>query len=218
MGMATQVDVMLLNPLDPRYPSFVLAIFPQNGPVDNEVVSMRWSIATDLLERQGLAVLSYGGDGDPAQLKAMKDRLANSPRVENSSRLMPAQARDRSLGMFIPDIHGGRRFVSAPARWVTLQLPSHKPMTVLLPELCFQDFCHKGVKLTRRFLGRNGIGLRIGSGLAAPSTLVEMFSAISSQAEATIGIRRDDLDPKRDPMNVQVFFFLLFSFFFFFFY
>jgi hypothetical protein len=48
-GIATQVDIHLLNPLDPMLPSFVLGIFPQNGRVNGEIMELRGRLSMTVL-------------------------------------------------------------------------------------------------------------------------------------------------------------------------
>jgi hypothetical protein len=62
-----------------------------------------------------------------------------------------------------------------------------------------QDVPHIDSKLRNRLCGRNGFGLRIGSGIAAPSTIVEL----AGEDLRTLGLEALDLQPSLDPMNVE---------------
>ncbi len=73
-GIATNVDVYLLNPLDPMLPSFVLGVFPQSGKVDGKVIELRWAIIEACLAHFGIYIIAFSADGDEAHLAAMHRR------------------------------------------------------------------------------------------------------------------------------------------------
>ena len=57
-GIATQVDVLLVNPLLPGFPSVILAVFSQKSSPDADGVARRWAIASRYLAEHGLHVVS----------------------------------------------------------------------------------------------------------------------------------------------------------------
>ncbi len=74
-----------------------------------------------------------------------------------------------------------------------------------MPDLHFQDPSHLGTKFKSRVLTREGHGVRIGNGRAKIAILRDAISGQGPLAETTLGVRRDDLDPKQDPMDVPAF-------------
>ena len=79
--LANNIDVVLLNPLDPRIPSFVLGVFPRAARVTADVIQQMWAVAVDELDARGLYVVATGADGDSAHLSAMKKRRVRALRV-----------------------------------------------------------------------------------------------------------------------------------------
>ncbi len=218
-GMASELDALLLCPLDPMLPSFVLAVFPQQHSVNACVHLLRWAVAEEQLARFGMFVVTHGVDGAAPHLLAEQTR---QPRASLPSSCFdsPAQAattlpppldafhsapRDKLIWFDVPHIDGvsAPRRVSAPARKVDIAI-SGATKTVLLPDLHFQDFCHLGSKLRVRLCGRNGHGVTIGNGRAVISLLERAVNAVWEQL--LVGIRASDFDPARDPMNLPAFF------------
>ncbi len=206
-GIATQVDVLLLNPLDPLLPSFVLAVFPQSGHVNARVIATRWAIADDCLAFFGAIVLAHGSDGDEAHMRAMKERQ-HVPSLHGGEELAPSlfkQPRDKVFGFSVPDLHGGADvYIAAPARLVPITVLD-RTINLSVPNLHFQDPSHLLTKLRAKFLSQDGHGFRLGHGRASPHILKQLTThsptAQHLTAHARLGIRHDDLNP-RDVMNV----------------
>jgi hypothetical protein len=243
-GIATQVDIHLLNPLDPMLPSFVLGIFPQNGRVDGDTMALRWAIVDDCLAHFGMYVLAHCADGDSAHMSAMRrrqyevgptaaaasssaplqsdwndddddsdcgnddndDSLSSTSSSTPTSSSYHLQPRDRVLSVAVPSLTGGAdKRITTAARLVPLAMADGSVHNKLLVDLHVQDPAHKGTKLRSRILGRAGHGVRIGNGRAEVSVLHKAFNGQYALAEARLGLRRDDLDPKQDPMDVPAF-------------
>ncbi len=71
-GLAVQADGLVLCPLNPKYPTIIIAVWAQKGPVSAEVHALRWRTAREYLQKLGIHIISHGADGDPAHLKAQK--------------------------------------------------------------------------------------------------------------------------------------------------
>jgi hypothetical protein len=210
VGLASEVDVLLLCPLNPILPAFVLAVFPQLHQPDANVYLARWTTAEYHLQQRGLFIVSHAADGAAPHLRAQKARQPYSI-LSASSATPPASllaTRDKLLWFEVPSLWQPRAGeapnvvkVTAPARIVTVAGRT----SILLPDLHFQDFCHLGAKLRMRVCGRNMHGVTIGNGRADISLLSnELGSRLWKQM--LINIRKDDFDPRRDPMNVPAFF------------
>lgn len=129
--LGTKLEVILINPLDPLVPPYVLAVFCDKQR-DAATHTSRWNQIDRLLYREsGLHVLSHACDGDPAQLSAQLARLS-----------APS---DRRLSFCeVPNIDRSRRVVSAPLlQGIELADGVH----VDIPQLSFQDFHHVALKL-----------------------------------------------------------------------
>jgi hypothetical protein len=187
-GIARQADVLSLNPLDTLYPSFVLAVFPQNATPKHEVLLERWGIVRLLLDQRELPILGHGCDGDAAQLKA---QLAQKITTSTSP---------GSVFSFtgVPTITGGVMDVSCAAR--RCNLPGLYQLTV--PLLATQDPTHLLLKLRARIVNRAGIGVYMGSQGRASVLVLKYIVAglLSLRTEIGLGFRLSDLDAK-DRMN-----------------
>lgn len=211
-GIATHVNVLVLVPLDPAVPPPVLAVFPQVGKPVASTYLQRWAVANDMLADVGLFVVSHDCDGDSAQLRA-ETRRQHADRdtlVWHGEAVTQftgyRHARTVCFGFHIPLLvdDGSQGYISAPARHVTVQLPSGVESILTVPDLCFQDFCHLATKLHVRILGRDGHGVRIGCERAAIEKLATATAGDSDRA--TLGLHAADFDPACDPMNVPAFF------------
>lgn len=188
-GLARQVDVLLLNPLDTRLPSFVLGVFPQRATPSAAILRERWELLRPLLAAVGLVVIGHCADGDPPQLSCML------------ARRRAALEGDKAFSFLrVPSITGGTFHVSAQARPVALpQLGLAEPL--LVPDLNFQDEVHGALKRRGRVLNRDGMGVWLGDGVATLRTLQEALDhASSARLEVNLGVRKSDLNPK-DRMN-----------------
>lgn len=188
-GLARQVDVLLLNPLDTRLPSFVLGVFPQRATPEAAVLKERWEVSRQHLDAVGLHVLAHGADGDPPQLSALLQRASSA-----------ATGNKAFTFLQVPSITGGSFSVSAPARRVALpHLGIPEPILVL--DASFEDSVHLGLKLRGRVLNRDGAGVWIGDGVASLRTLQEALEDQASvRLEVNLSVRKSDLNPK-DRMN-----------------
>ena len=209
-GFATEVDVLLLSPLDPTLPSFVLGLFPQQHLVKAQVHLRRWAVAEELLERFGMFVVMHGADGAAPHLLAQKTRQPNACREQPHDPPLDCHhsvPRDHLLWFDAPSLRGGApERVSTPARLVSSQLPSHTTTTrFMLGDFHSQDHCHLGAKLRVRECGRDGHGVTLGNGRAVISLLSEDVNS-SLWKQMMIDIRPSDFDPRRDPMNLPAFF------------
>ncbi len=72
--MALEIDVVLLCPLDPTLPPFVLAVFPQQHMLSAHVHLRRWGILEQLLAERGMYVVTHGVDGAAPHLAAEQTR------------------------------------------------------------------------------------------------------------------------------------------------
>ena len=188
-GLARQVDVMLLNPLDTRLPSFVLGVFPQRATPTAAVLRERWELIRPLLADVGLHVVGHCSDGDPVQLSVMLARRRAALEGEKAFSFLR-----------VPSITGGTFHISAPARRATLPQLGVKE-ALLVPDLSFQDEVHGGLKRRGRVLNRDGIGVWLGDGVATLRTLQEALNDTdSARLEVNLGVRKSDLNPK-DRMN-----------------
>src|SRR6185437_5837307 len=160
-GLARQVDVLLLNPLDTRLPSFVLGVFPQRATPSAAILRERWELLRPLLAAVGLVVVGHCADGDPPQLSCML------------ARRRAALEGDKAFSFLrVPSITGGTFHVSAQARPAALpQLGVTEAL--LVPDLDFQDEVHGALKRRGRVLNRDGIGVWLGDGVATLRTLQE---------------------------------------------
>lgn len=197
--IATRVDLLLLNPIDTRFPSYPIAVFPQVCTPPHEVLVERWNVIDSLFAEQGMCVLAHGSDGDAPQLKAMLVR-------GDATRALPA---DRVVFSFanVPCITGGMTTVAVPARRMANAVVHGKqlPVHITCPVLSFQDPCHEGLKLRSSILNRQGIGVRLGDGRASLAHLTELLRGTDNvYCETSLGIQSSDPDPY-DRMNFPAF-------------
>ncbi len=78
-SLGTQLELSLINPLDPRIPSYMLAAFVDKHRA-SAVHAARWHTIDEVLSRYGLHVISHScdgdGDGDPAHLTTQLARAS----------------------------------------------------------------------------------------------------------------------------------------------
>ena len=77
--LANQVELILLVPLAPRCPPYILAAFAQSGSQSAETVSRRLSIARDEMERRGALIVGWAADGASAHFKLMRQLRQHTP-------------------------------------------------------------------------------------------------------------------------------------------
>lgn len=211
-GFASEVDILVLAPLDPSIPPYLLALFPQQHLSTADVYLQRWAIAARELERYGAYIISHGVDGAAPHLCAEKSRQPNgciplsARAVTPIPELVPIHAamRDKQLFLDVPSLEGPPLRISASGRMISLTLDGviHD---ILLPDLHFQDFSHVGAKLRVRLCGRNGHGVTLGSGRAVISLLKDKIAS-ATWRQLMVNVHLDDFDPRRDPMNLPAFF------------
>lgn len=197
-GIATRVDLLLLNPVDTRYPSFPFAVFPQRSSPAHSVLVERWNVMHNLLAERGMCVLAHGSDGDAPQLKAMLARATTTD--------LPHDFVIFSFTHVPCIITGGTKTISAPARRMhAIVQGTALPGLITCPVLAFQDPVHLGLKLRGRILTRDARGARLGNGVASLGQLIEMIgSTANAFCENDLGIQRSDPCP-RDRMNFPAF-------------
>ncbi len=215
-GMASEIDVVLLCPLNPTLPPFVLAVFPQQHLLSAHVHLRRWGVLEQLLAERGMYVVTHGVDGAAPHLVAEQTRQPDAS-LPHGSAPMPATSlprrlasftyhadqRTHTLSLLVPVLCGhGELFqaVHAPARLIPF-----RGEQVLLPDLHFQDFCHLGSKLRVRLCGRHAHGVILGNGRASIFLLLQEMNSDLWRLMA-VGARAGDFDPQRDPMNLPAFF------------
>lgn len=129
--LGLKLEAILINPLDPKIPSFVLAIFC-DVQRDAATHLARWETVDKLLySESGLNVLSHGCDGDPSHLSAQRTRS----KMESAHRFSFAE---------VPVVTGGMTIVSTatrPDRTVA------DGITCSMPILHVQDPFHKVLKI-----------------------------------------------------------------------
>ncbi len=115
--------------------------------------------------------------------------------------------RDRVLSFARPalDKRKPHTFVTAAAHYMPMRCANGKLFKCLMPDLHFQDPSHLGTKLKSRVLTRDGHGVPINNRRAKIAILRDALSGQGPLAETTLGVRRDDLDAKQDPMDVPTF-------------
>lgn len=69
-GLATQVEVFLVGPLDPRAPRFVVGVLAQTAGATAATTTQRWATIEDALQRFGLYVVCTGVDGGGSNVAA----------------------------------------------------------------------------------------------------------------------------------------------------
>lgn len=131
--------------------------------------------------------------------------LGTSSKAARSIKLRPTyhlRPRDCLLSFSVPQLIGTDTVrVSASAVRIPFEYDGQTHLR-LIPSLHFQDAAHIATKVRMQLLGRNGQGLRIGDGLAHVRIFHKAFSGDYQTPEVHLGLRQDDLDPKRDPMDV----------------
>jgi hypothetical protein len=215
-GIASEADVLLLCPYNGNVPPFPLAVFPQYHGVKAEAHMQRWALADHLLAEQGLFVCSHGCDGDSAHMKSFSilqpgcfmdgvNSANDNSQSDTAGFHHRTEPRTHRLWYDVTQLDGSKARVSAPARLVQLQLAEGQPAAwVLIPDLHFQDFAHEGLKCRSRLCGRDGHGVEIGNGRAEIKTLIDKIGD-SVELLEVLHLRKGDLMPKVDPMNIASF-------------
>ncbi len=205
-GLANNIDVLLLNPSDASIPSFVLAIFPRDGRATASIIRQMWSVATDILDKLGLFVTSCGADGDSAHISAQKSLCGkgladtNIPAIVNEFREVP---RSKLFEFVIRGLDDEEETLRTTCRNGFVPDSTGALHAMWIIEGYFQDWGHVLSKLRNRLAGRNWHGVRLGNSRADVLWIKNLLEANAPELAPTTGLLYDDLDPKKDPMNVK---------------
>jgi len=71
--IAKYAYVYMAQPLCQQTPPFCLACIGTDNKFDGKQVMLRWNYIYTECKKQGIVVLSFGGDGDSTVMRAMKD-------------------------------------------------------------------------------------------------------------------------------------------------
>jgi hypothetical protein len=114
------------TPVDPFFPSFVIAAFPSDKREDATTLLSRWKEIEKLAVANGIKIIAHGSDGEAKQLKAM--RLLRS--------------------------HYSNYWEIDSNVYKGLKIPIRVINGVMFPECCFQDPIHVGTKLRNNLLAQ----------------------------------------------------------------
>ncbi len=70
--IAKYAFVYMAQPLSDDVPAFCLACLGTNNKFTSELVLKRWKFIFTECQKRGISVVSFGADGDPRELRAMK--------------------------------------------------------------------------------------------------------------------------------------------------
>ncbi len=135
-SLGTQLELYLINPLNPRIPSFVLAAFVDKHRA-SAVHAARWRTIDKMLALHGLHVISHSCDGDPAHLSTQLARASGAAWTRDSGE----EPRRFTFNGAI-SINGTSHAVSTSSRNATVGGAS-----IQVPLLHFQDMEHEGLKI-----------------------------------------------------------------------
>jgi hypothetical protein len=174
--LANQVELVLLVPLAPRCPPYILAAFAQEGSQSAETVLRRLSIARDEMERRGALIIGWAADGASGHFKLMRQLHAPAP---------GAPAID-IVG--VPTLKGGETTERLAARVV-----SYNGKPVLLPTSPILDPVHL-VNLLRNSALRKAFVGRVGDSSISLSKVRDLLEQRLGRfnMEATLGVRYTD--------------------------
>jgi hypothetical protein len=194
-------------PLAPHYVAFVDPHLTPRPPFHvDEWPSARLPLAGGGGQARGITPTSSDNttddadeqSADEAALLLQADSVLPAPTTWVRFRTSSLQA-DAQWTFSLPAVH---RTVSFG------ELRAHRVPVIRLHT---QDVPHVGTKLRTRLCGRSGHGVRIGSGIAAPSVVLRAAGRsadavddlrLSSAEAASLGLEVHDLLPSVDPMNV----------------
>lgn len=123
--LATQVEILLLVPLAPHYPPYILAAFAQSGSQKMETIERRMAIAREEMERRGALILgpaADGASGNFALMRKLRQLLPSAPSIDILS---------------VPTLHSDGNTIHLPARRVCF-----KGKQLLVPQLPILDPVH----------------------------------------------------------------------------
>jgi hypothetical protein len=176
LPLANQVELILLVPLAPNCPPYILAAFAQDGSQSMETVSRRLAIATTEMERRGALVIGWAADGASAHFKLMRQLHALSPGAPVIK--IPG----------VPTLKGELVTEQLCARPATF---NGKPL--LLPTMPILDPVHH-VNLLRNSALRKGFAGRVGDATISMARARDFFEQRLGQfgMEAELGVHYTD--------------------------
>ena len=176
LKLATQVEVVLLVPLAPRCPPYILAAFAQSGSQTAETVARRLNTARDEMERRGALIIGWAADGASSNFKLMRQLRQLDPGAPSIE--IPG----------VPTLRTNGRTVRLPGRLV-----SFRGKQFSLPQSPILDPAHL-LNLLRNAPLRKNAALTVGDyGISLPRIrdfLAQRFDAMGM--EAKLGVRYTD--------------------------
>lgn len=123
--LATQVEILLLVPLAPRCPPYILAAFAQSGSQKADTIERRMAIAQEEMERRGALILgpaADGASGNFALMRKLRQVVPGAPSINIPN---------------VPTLHCDGDTVRLPARRICF-----KGKQLLVPQLPILDPVH----------------------------------------------------------------------------
>lgn len=93
--LATQVEIVLLAPLKPRLPPYLLGVFAQAGSQTSETIERRLCIAREEMEQRGALIMGWAADGASAHFKLMRQMRQIAPGAPTINFVGPTLSSDR---------------------------------------------------------------------------------------------------------------------------
>lgn len=176
LKLATQVEIVLLVPLAPRCPPYILAAFAQSGSQTAEIIARRLVIAREEMERRGALIVGWAADGASSNFKLMRQLRQLTPGAPSIE--IPR----------VPTLLSNGNTVRLPGR-----LASFRGKQFLLPQSPILDPAHL-LNLLRNAPLRKNAALTAGdcgiSLLRIRDFLAQRFDAMGM--EAKLGVRYND--------------------------
>ena len=177
--LATQAEVWLVCPLDPKLPAVAVCVFTQTSSPSAPGVYRRMDVITEQLDAHGLHVINVGSDGAASQLKAMKMRSGyiDDPCVR--------QRRGEFCVFGVVDFSGER----------ALRIPARDIRGTLYPDFSVQDPVHVLAKLNAHlqrkvlFFGDSIISIGIFEEIFADPVRAAAFEARTSLRRSDVRIK-----------------------------
>lgn len=175
--LATQVEIVLLAPLKPRLPPYILGVFAQSGSQTAETVERRLRIAREEMEQRGALIMGWAADGASAHFKLMRQMRQIAPGAPTIDFVGPTLSSDRAN-------------IRTPARCVTW-----RGAACLVPSTPLLDPVHL-VNLLRNAPLRKAAALQIGACTVDLNSvhdfLAEKMTAFGMEAQ--LGVRLSDFN------------------------
>ncbi len=125
-SIACDIHVYMLNPLDPRIPSFVVGVFPSDRTETSALILSRWKIFEDMASARKMKIVGHSSDGEPKQMSAMRQFLTSADTYYSLN----------------------------SSAWKGIKVPKRTKFGTDLIECCFQDMMHIGTKLRNNLLSK----------------------------------------------------------------